>query len=126
MSSNETNLQLALEWLNLIVAGALDVHFGKAERFEAPAFKYCDDASWVPEFIQRENPNSLEFAVLMLTLAPHLVPGFFSKLLAKHLPAGGDLPEFGGVKGANHRGVLPTGETAQFVFGGDDLAKRIE
>lgn len=126
MSGNETNLELALEWLNLIVAAGLDVHFGKAERFDAPPFKYCDDASWVPEFIQRENPTSLEFAVLMLTLAPHLEPGFFSKLLAKHLPAGGDLPEFGGVKGANHRGVLPTGETAQFVFGGDDLTKRIE
>ena len=126
MSDSVTNLQLALEWLDQIVAGALDVHFGKIERFDAPPFEYRDDGSWIPQFLERQTPTSLEFAVLMLALAPHLSPGFFSQLLAKHLPDGGDLPEFGGVKGATHRGVLPTGETAQFVFGGHDLAKRLQ
>ena len=126
MSRNLANLQSALDWLEQIVAGSLDVHFGKSERFQAPELEYREDGSWVPEFLRRENPTSLEFAVLMLTLAPHLEPGFLNKFLAKHLPDGGDLPEFGGVKGIHHRGVLPTGETAQFIFGGDDLAKRIE
>jgi hypothetical protein len=31
-----------------------------------------------------------------LALAPHLQPDFFTKLLAEHLPEGGDFPEFGG------------------------------
>jgi len=53
-------------------------------------------------------------------------PDFLSGLIARHLPDGGDLPEFGGVRGEQHRGVLPTGETAQFVLAGDDLAGRIE
>nr|MBP6828563.1 ATP-binding protein [Saprospiraceae bacterium] len=44
----------------------------------------------------------------------------------EHLPQGGDFPEFGGVKAANHRGILPTGETAQFILAGDDLEKRLE
>jgi hypothetical protein len=42
------------------------------------------------------------------------------------LPDGGDFPEFGGVKGASHRGTLPTGETAQFIIAGNDIAKRLE
>ena len=42
------------------------------------------------------------------------------------MPEGGDFPEFGGVKGTNCRGILPTGETAQFILAGDDLEKRIE
>jgi AAA+ superfamily predicted ATPase len=63
---------------------------------------------------------------MLLALAPHLQPDFFSKIIAEYLPEGGDFPEFGGVKGANHRGILPTGETAQFILGGNDLEKRLE
>jgi AAA+ superfamily predicted ATPase len=62
----------------------------------------------------------------MLALVPHLRPDFFARLIAQHLPDGGDLPEFGGVRGEHHRGVLPTGETAQFVLAGGDLAGRLE
>ena len=52
---------------------------------------------------------------------PHVRPDFFALLIGEHLPEGGDLPEFGGVRGEHYRGVLPTGETAQFVLAGDDL-----
>jgi hypothetical protein len=125
MNNNAANLESALGWLATIVSGCLSVHLGKAERFEAPALKYHDDDSWVPRFIRRYHPTSQEFAVLMLTLAPHLDPAFFSRLIAAHLPEGGDFEEFGGVKGASHRDILPTGETAQFVLAADNLKKRL-
>ncbi|MCC6726877.1 MAG: ATP-binding protein, partial [Saprospiraceae bacterium] len=67
-----------------------------------------------------------ELLLLLLALTPHLSPGFFRSILAEHLPDGGDFPEFGGVKGQNHRDILPTGETAQFILAGDDLEKRLE
>lgn len=66
-----------------------------------------------------------EWIVLMLAMVPHIQPSFFESIIAEHLPAGGDFTEFGGVKGTNHRGMLPTGETAQFIIGGDDLVKRL-
>jgi len=125
MNNSAANLQSALRWLADVVAGSLSVHFGKAESFTAPTFAYRDDVSWLPRFIQRQNPTSEEFAVLMLALAPHLEPGFLGRLIAAHLPEGGEFPEFGGVKGATHRGILPTGETAQFVAAGGDLEKRL-
>lgn len=62
----------------------------------------------------------------MIAMTPHLQPDFFGKIIAEYLPDGGDFPEFGGVRGVNHRGLLPTGETAQFVIGGDDLEKRLD
>jgi hypothetical protein len=62
----------------------------------------------------------------MLALVPSLKPEFFTKSIATHLPDGGDLPEFGGARVGNHRGILPTGETAQFILAGDDLEKRLE
>jgi hypothetical protein len=47
---------------------------------------------------------------------PHVQPQFFSQLLAEHLPEGGDFPEFEGVRGTGYRGMLPTNETARFVW----------
>src|SRR6476620_1260529 len=66
-----------------------------------------------------------EHLIQVLAFAPHVQPDFFSRLIAECVPEGGDLPEFGGVRAENHRGVLPTGETAQFVLAGDDLTKRL-
>jgi hypothetical protein len=51
---------------------------------------------------------------------------FLSLLSLSTCPTGGDFTEFGGVKGTNHRGMLPTGETAQFIIGGNDLERRLK
>ncbi|MGV3589278.1 MAG: ATP-binding protein [Adhaeribacter sp.] len=67
-----------------------------------------------------------ELIILLLTLMPHLSPGFYTSLFEKAFPEGGDFPEFGGVKGTNHRGILPTGETAVFVLAGNRLEKRMK
>ncbi len=67
-----------------------------------------------------------EWLLVLMALAPHIQPGFYTSVVERFLPEGGDLPEFGGVRGEHHRGVLPTGETAQFVLAGDDLASRLE
>ncbi|HMQ68011.1 MAG TPA: ATP-binding protein [Ignavibacteria bacterium] len=67
-----------------------------------------------------------EKLVLLLTLSPHIKPNFFDTIIQKHMPQGGDFPEFGGVKGTNQRGMLPTGETVQFILAGDNVDKRLE
>ena len=119
------NLQSALTWLGELVAGRLRAHFAKSESFQASAFSYYDDDSWLASFIQQHDATSEELTLLMLALAPHLQPALLSKLVAEHLPEGGEFPEFGGVKGASHRGILPTGETAQFILAGEDLERRL-
>lgn len=125
MKHDAANLESAFDWLTQIIAGCLSVHFGKAERFEASPLSFYEDDSWLAGFIQRRNPSTEEFTVLLLALAAHLRPGFFSKRIAEHLPEGGDFSEFGGVKGSNYRGILPTGETAQFILAGNDFEKRL-
>ncbi len=69
--------------------------------------------------------NPQETVIFLTTLIPHLQPHFFDEILRTHLPEGGDFPEFGGVRGTNHRGLLPTGETALFILAGNDLEKRL-
>ena len=67
-----------------------------------------------------------ELLVVLVSLVPHVQPNFFESIILEHFPNGGDFPEFGGVKATNHRGMLPTGETAQFILAGTDTAKRLQ
>lgn len=89
-------------------------------------FGYIQDDSPFARFIAAHAPGFEEYLLLLIALVPHLQPSFFTQIIAEHLPEGGDFPEFGGVKAANHRGILPTGETAQFILAGDDLGRRLE
>ena len=84
----------------------------------APQFSYML-ASFLDALSEEES------VVTLLALAPHLHAGFLDQLVREHLPEGGEFPEFGGVRGQNHRGLLPTGETALFILAGDDLEYRL-
>lgn len=70
-------------------------------------------------------PTEEEWIILLMAMIPHLQPDFLASIIAEQLPSGGDFPEFGGVKGTNHRGLIPTGETVQFVLAGNTLEDRI-
>lgn len=96
------------------------------DAFELPPLGFYDDGSPFSNFIAQHKPPFEEYVVLLLALTPHILPGYIGSLVTEHLPAGGDLPEFGGIKGNNQRSILPTGETAQFILAGDDLEKRLE
>ena len=67
-----------------------------------------------------------EYFTLLLALAPHLQPALLDNTIQEFIPQGGEFLEFGGVKSGNHRGTLPTGETALFLLAENDLNKRIE
>jgi AAA+ superfamily predicted ATPase len=127
MDHTVANIQSSLDWLHDIVSRRLNIHFGRTEAVETASLDFeASQCSGLARFITTYGPAYEELVVLMLALAPNLKPQFFSRIIAEHLPEGGEFPEFGGVKGTNHRGVLPTGETAQFILGGDDLEKRLD
>ncbi|NTW55252.1 MAG: ATP-binding protein [Chlorobaculum sp.] len=125
MHNLTANIESALQWLHQCLAESLKR--GENEAFKTPAgpIDLYDEQFGLSGFIARHEPSFMEFMILMLSLVPHIQPDFFSKIIAEYLPDGGDFPEFGGIRGVNHRGLLPTGETAQFVIGGDDLEKRL-
>ncbi|MER3497138.1 MAG: hypothetical protein C4308_00110 [Chitinophagaceae bacterium] len=64
--------------------------------------------------------------IVLISIASLLHPSFYHNIIKQFLPEGGDFPEFGGVRGTNHRGLLPTGETVQFILAEDDIEKRLE
>ena len=123
--SNHPNLSNALPLLRATISARLQSHFQKTEAEPTEHPGYIHDDSPFAKFMDTHTPTEAEYLLLLLALAPHLQPHFFTQIIAEHLPEGGDFPEFGGVKAANHRGILPTGETAQFILAGDDLEKRL-
>ncbi|GAA3511865.1 hypothetical protein GCM10022393_26970 [Aquimarina addita] len=84
-----------------------------------------DDSS-ISRFIKKTNLPQTETIVLLLALVPHLLPGFLSSILATYFPDGGELPEFGGIKGTHYRGIFPTGETVLYILAGTHIQQRIE
>ena len=126
MQPDVANLEITIDWLKTIIDGRFNMRFGQSEAFEVCYLSLYSGNSWLATFMERYEPSIEEFVVLLLAITPHLHPHFFNKLMAEHLPDGGDFPEFGGVKGTNHRGLLPTGETAQFILAGDDIEKRLQ
>lgn len=120
------SLSTALFYLHSVVTGRLKVFVGKEDKIVLSGTAYYQDNSPFAQFIGKHEPTFEEYIVILLALSPHIQPNFYNRIIAEYLPEGGDLPEFGGVKSANHRGILPTGETAQFVIAGDDLEKRLD
>jgi Cdc6-like AAA superfamily ATPase len=122
-------IQLTMDNLRQIIAYRIQCHFnGQPLALDSYIATQLNDG-----FVQAEiaaqlthSPTNDEWIILLLSLVPHLQPNFFEAIIAEHLPTGGDFAEFGGVRGGNHRSLLPTGETVQFVLAGMDLAKRLQ
>lgn len=126
LPDNYPSIECALNLLRVVVDARMQAHFQKKETIEMDEVGYLKDDSPFALFMDACQPTFEEYTFLLLAFAPHVHPNFFNQIIAQHLPQGGDFPEFGGVKAANHRGILPTGETAQFILAGDDLEKRLE
>jgi AAA+ superfamily predicted ATPase len=122
-------LESAMNDLKKIISHRMQTHFNEqhiqfkkwlGEQFNGNLFKK-EILQYVPQI-----ENADEWMILLLALVPHVSPDFFESMIREHLPTGGDFPEFGGVKGTNHRSMLPTGETAQFVLAGTKVEDRLQ
>jgi len=121
------NIKSAINYVFLSLKSRLDVINSNTPEvvvLEAPT--YVRDETPFALFLEQFQPSTAEYITIVLALIPHLQPDFFETIIQEYLPGGSDFPAFGGVKGQNHRGLLPTGETAQFILAGNDLEKRLE
>jgi len=64
-----------------------------------------------------------DLLLLSLALAPHLDPSLLDRIFAETFGEG-DFPQLGGIRGKQHRGILPTGETALYLLAKDDPEER--
>ncbi|HXS36553.1 MAG TPA: ATP-binding protein [Flavipsychrobacter sp.] len=123
------NLQSAIDNCRTIISERLKAHFTDTALDLEQWMKDQFDTSLISGALQSAIPflkSNDEWFAVMVALMPHIYPSLFESVILEHLPNGGDFPEFGGVKATNHRGMLPTGETVQFILGGNDIDKRLQ
>ncbi len=117
------NIQKSFSYLKKVIEYRLDIGFKKVK--STPPASLKTEEFFFNSFFKSSKITEEEIIILTLALTCHINPNFLISIISKYLPQGGEFPMLGGVKGKNHRGILPTGETAQFVIAGNDLAKRI-
>ncbi len=123
------SIDTLLEYLKQVIQGRLTEHFTPGTSFNIDSIQLPangSDQTPLPSFIRNNNLTPSEVIMLLVAFAPHVDPVFFDELIQNHLPTQGDFPQFGGVRGRNHRGFLPTAETVLFILAGDELEKRFE
>jgi AAA+ superfamily predicted ATPase len=128
METQFNNIIRSLNFLKEVTDKRLQLHFSKesAEDLSYPPLTIEADNAPLNHFIIDHQLNIEEYIILLLALLPHIQPNFIDAIVQKYLPNGGDFAEIGGVKGNNHRGMLPTGETALFIIAGSDVQKRMQ
>ena len=62
---------------------------------------------------------------ITLCLMPVIQPDLLENIIKQEFGNDGDFPLFGGLRGVQHRGILPTGETWMYFCCGDDTGLRI-
>lgn len=118
--------QRLLDYLNDVIRTRLENDM-KSKKSNLPVINFeILDGSALSDFIRKNKLSEPEIILLLLALVPHIIPDFFNKIVENYFPNGGDFPEFGGVKGKNHRGIIPTGETVLYILAGKDIKKRFE
>ena len=114
--------------LERVVERRLRAHFGPGSDVGTPldaldVVSLPDDSPF-GRFVRELARDDESRLLVLLALAPSLKPDFFDRILQQVVPGASDHPELGGVRGRQHRGFLPTGYTALFLFAGDDLDAR--
>ena len=128
ITSNEpvalTALSPEFRFLYKLIRYRLGAYF--EEEQEAPPVPGLEEFQLpLSSFLIRHQVSGLELTLLLIALAPHIQPDLFDAAIEGKMKGSGDFPKIGGVRGKNFRGFLPTGETAIFLLGGNDIPSRL-
>ncbi|WP_050468274.1 ATP-binding protein [Herbaspirillum chlorophenolicum] len=130
LTANAKSLEREIAWFSEVLATRFHGYFmheggpHEIERHQPP--DVSDDPSMFAGAVREYGMNFDERMVLILTLLPHIRPQALDLLFTANKNTERSYTEFGGWKGKNHAGLLPTCETAAFILAGDDLARRFE
>lgn len=129
VTHNARDLDKEMAWFGDLLAARLKIYFGKNRQSQGfriqPPPDLSGSDSYYANFVTSRNLDIPERIVLILALIPHIRPQLLDVLWVQNEATGRGFTEFGGQKGVHHSGFIPTGETAAFIYGGDELGPRI-
>ncbi len=130
IADNARDLELELEWFSHILSAKLRNYFAGENALvniyaiAPPDFSKSD--SFYGKFVTSCELTFAERLIVILALIPHIRPSLLDPFWTKNETTERGFTEFGGMRGVNHGGFMPTGETAAFILAGNDLELRFE
>ncbi len=123
-----TYLERSLRHLEQVLELRLHQFFGPRADHGAgeppPAFPAPGGDDPYSRFVREHDLDDESQLLLLLALVPWVDPALLDRVIQRVLPEAGDYPQLGGLRGRQHRGFLPTGDTALFLLAGSDLEQR--
>ncbi len=127
---NARDLNLELEWLKRVIETRIQLQFEEKSEvndvFELLPPKLDPKGSFYASLIEHYEFGFAERLAIILSLAPHVLPQSLDAFFLRNPNYDRGFTEFGGIRGTNHGGFIPTGETLMFLFAGTDLSRRFE
>jgi len=128
VKKNALGLTREMNWLATVIKCRMDLYWSKDCEYQAveevPAPDLADDDSLFASILKYYNVTFYERIIIALALAPHVQPHLLDVFYTKNSEYERGFTEFGGAKGQNHGGFLPTGETIAFILGSNNMERR--
>ncbi|MDP4209266.1 MAG: ATP-binding protein [Bacteroidota bacterium] len=128
LKTNADTLSAELQWLAQIIDIRMKLYWSQpceyTEIWELSPPSLVDNSSTYADIMLHYHFGPAERVVLLLALAPHVQPHLLDVFFTKNADYDRNFTEFGGIKGQNHGGFLPTGETAAFILAANDFEQR--
>lgn len=125
---NLRQIESDLYWLGQMIEHRFETYFDSDSKKENPASLSppdIDECTGLGKLISDHKLCEAERMILALTLAPSLKPQMLDIFFTRNERYDRGFTEFGGIKGEQHGGFLPTGETAAFIAAGTNLKGRL-
>ncbi|MBN2486378.1 MAG: ATP-binding protein [Bacteroidales bacterium] len=128
IKSNAEDIAREIEWFREILRTRSLLNARKETKYsdvyEIVPPELNGSISAYSSFLNTHNLNYEERFLLILGLVPHIKPEMLDMFLVRNENTQNIYTEFGGKKGKNHSGFIPTGETAMFILAGNNLERR--
>lgn len=128
MQSNAADLAQEIKWLIEVIESRFKLYWEQESPyrsvFEIEPPDLVHRESVYAQVVNYYQMGFRERLILILALAPHVQPHALDLFFIKNSAYDRGFTEFGGVKGLNHSGFLPTGETVAFILSANDLEAR--
>ena len=128
LKANAATLYNELQWLGRVIDTRMQLYWNRPGEyksiFDVQPPDLSGDTSMYAQVVKHYRVNFEERVILLLSLAPHVQPHLLDVFFVKNADYDRGFTEFGGIKGKNHSGFIPTGETAAFILAANNLESR--
>ena len=130
LQQNAAALEADMQWLAQVIDTRMNLYWKRPCPYKdirdiMPPDLSADESIYAKSVLHyRFNFN--ERIIILLALAPHIMPQALDVFFAKNDNYDRGFTEFGGVKAPGNNGFLPTGETATFILASGNLETRFQ